>query len=367
MENIQFDQNGFFASSRFNLDFSGVKTLVLATDGAIKRGFIERVKKDFGISQFIIFSSIEDLPTREGLLSFIKKNQFLPDVILAVGGGSVIDFAKILSWAIVDADSLTVDNLIERSTVVKKSIPLYVIPTTLGTGSEVTPYATVWDLVHKKKLSSQSTYQVPKAFAYYWDFYKTIPESVLLYSVLDSLTQLLESLWNKNYKEDVLHYSAKGISKVLSSFALCENKRFNLNDPNLVKNLVEAAYLSGLSISITRTSICHSISYPLTANYGVPHGLACFFLLPSIFDLFAKTNSVQLSNLVSDLECSSYELSNKLWNIHRDYLIKERLMKYCSKDDIIALISDMFTPGRSDNFSIDMNPERIEQLISHVL
>ena len=148
------------------------------------------------------------------------------------------------------------------------------IPTTAGTGSEVTPFATVWDYEEQKKKSlSHSKLYAKKAFIDP-DFLSETPLSVAVSTGLDALNQAFESLWNVNATEITRLLSRQAIVFSLEALPNISNAASN---SDLRRNLSLASLFAGLAISQTRTSICHSISYPLTLKYGVEHGMACAF------------------------------------------------------------------------------------------
>jgi len=106
-----------------------------------------------------------------------------------------------------------------------------------------------------------------------------------------------------------------------------------------------ASVFAGLAISQTRTALAHSISYPLTVHYGVPHGLACSFTLPNIISYYLQTNP---NSKYEDLMISTSKLISS-------FNLFDSILNYVSHEQILALSSEMFYPDRLDNFSIKIS------------
>ena len=205
------------------------------------------------------------------------------DLIIGLGGGSAMDVAKIASVTIsaIKRD-IHLDDLLEDSTLFSrfKAIDCIQVPTTAGTGSEVTQFATVWDYrsQQKKSLSHSSMY-AKKAFIDP-DFLSQVPLRVAISTGFDALNQAFESIWNLNANELTRMLSRQAAVLSLKSLAIINESPTN---NGLRRNLSLSSLYAGLAISQTRTSICHSISYPLTLKYGIEHGMACSFSMLEVF------------------------------------------------------------------------------------
>jgi phosphonate metabolism-associated iron-containing alcohol dehydrogenase len=161
---------------------------------------------------------------------------------------------------------------------------LLAIPTTAGTGSEVTPWATVWDPARGRKLSLHLPWTWPEAAIVDADLMRSLPHAATLASGLDALSHALESLWNvhRNPVSASLAVSAaRGVIATLPQL-LAQPDR-----PELRERLATAALQAGLAFSNTRTALAHSLSYEITLEHGTPHGIACSFSLPRIMQLAA--------------------------------------------------------------------------------
>ena len=124
-----------------------------------------------------------------------------------------------------------------------------------------------------------------------------------------------------------------------------------LDDLEYRSRMLEASLLSGLAIRRTRTALAHAISYPVTAVYGVPHGLACGFTLPAILEFNAQVDDGRLVNLARQLGFESIQsFRDELVAFLGRLDVRRRLEEYFSStDQLLELAPRMLTPGRADN------------------
>lgn len=188
------------------------------------------------------YRDVEFLEVRRPPTNEVFKIKTDKDVIIGIGGGSVIDTAKIIS----------------------KDKRVIAIPTT-ASGSAMTPYATVWE--KNKKISVPTKKPILKNY----EFPIKLPDKVLQSTIFDALSHAIESLWSKNATSESKKYSKKAI------YLLNKNlKRKNKN----IKEIITAGNYAGKAIAITKTNVIHATSYPITIKYNIDHGTACGMLLP---------------------------------------------------------------------------------------
>jgi alcohol dehydrogenase len=268
-------------------DFIGVLTTLLATGnillvtskGFTKRGVVTKLVNTLGTSRVRLFDEITPNPEKVHLQTAVASfNNESIEHVVALGGGSVIDAAKVFCGLLSNSD-LCLDDLLLADSV-EKRINLIAIPTTSGTGAEVTPFATVWQSDLAKK---HSLYGV-KADTVILDPCLTLSlgSADTLYPALDALSHSLESLWNKHRTPESEAFAKDAISRICRSLPSVIAQPQNIEAR---RDLQHGATLAGLAISITRTAIAHALSYPLTARYGIPHGLACSFTLLAIIQV----------------------------------------------------------------------------------
>ncbi|ARU90646.1 iron-containing alcohol dehydrogenase PsrA [Pseudomonas sp. M30-35] len=204
--------------------------------------------------------------------------------VLAVGGGSVIDTAKAL---IVGTESGEFDELLALLASGKPFTPsrskaLIAAPTTAGTGSEVTPWATIWDSALQEKYSLHLPCTWPTAAIIDPDLMVTVPVGVTVSTGLDALSHALESIWNVNANPISDTFAISAIEDILDCLPRLQR---NLTNRELRSRMALAALKAGLAFSNTKTALAHSISYQMTLRHGLPHGIACSFTLPYVLGL----------------------------------------------------------------------------------
>lgn len=199
------------------------------------------------------------------------------EVIVALGGGSVIDAAKVLAAA--RGDFERVRRHLFGGDQNLEPLPLIAIPTTAGTGSEVTCWATVWDRQAEKKHSLAHARLYPEHALVDPALTVGTPRDVTLAAGLDALSHALESLWNVNanpVSSTLAVRAARSILEVLPRLVSA------LDDAALREAMAGASLFAGLAFSNTKTALAHSISYPITLRTGTAHGIACAFSLPQV-------------------------------------------------------------------------------------
>jgi alcohol dehydrogenase class IV len=205
------------------------------------------------------------------------------DAVVAVGGGTVLDVAKAASGfaSVCDVDEgqiVTACDAAVPSSSSLPALPVIAVPSTAGTGAEVTPNATIWDRTRGRKLSVRGPAVLPAGVVLDPDLLIGLPGTHLVSGALDSLCQGVEAAWSVRSSPGSISRGLAAIS--LAADALARLPRVpvaTLPVPSLVDRLAfqQAGHLSGLAIAETPTSSCHAISYPLTLRHRIPHGIAC--------------------------------------------------------------------------------------------
>ncbi len=202
-------------------------------------------------------------------------------VLLAVGGGSVIDTAKVLMVGTAGGrfDVLAGALAAGREVEPAQLRPLIAVPTTAGTGSEVTPWATVWDRAAGRKHSLHLAHTWPSCAIVDAELALSLPPATTLHSGLDALSHALESIWNVNANPVSDTFAVAAVHEILEVLPALLRRPDELA---LRERMATGALKAGLAFSNTRTALAHSISYELSLRHGLPHGLACSFTLPMV-------------------------------------------------------------------------------------
>ena len=218
----------------------------------------------------------ELLSEQAKLYSEIKNK---PEVIVALGGGSVIDSAKVFSAAENGFENIKKFLETKKGGEDLSSTPIIAVPSTSGTGSEVTCWATIWDKKNSRKYSLAHEKLFPEIALIDPKLMMGKSYELTLVTALDALSHALESIWNINantISANHATFAAKSIIKILPTLLN------DLTNINLRTEMASASLSAGLAFSSTKTAIAHNLSYPITLGWGVPHGIACSFTLPTI-------------------------------------------------------------------------------------
>jgi len=280
--------------------FCGKKSFV--TSGAEE--FIKKLIKNKTIK---IFYKKSELPVLEELIELITNiKSFKPDLILAIGGGAVIDYAKIAN--VVDLRPDLAELIVNYSYPFKKKYTkLAVIPTTAGSGAEVTSNAVIY--VSGIKHSFESELLIPDNFFLIPEFLISAPNNIKASAGFDAIAQALESLISKKSNDKSAEYALKSLKVSLNSYLPF------LENPNL-KNATEmsiAANLAGKAISISKTTAPHAVSYPFTSLFNISHGHA----VSLFFESFFKFNYEHLNNAETSFNLKKrFDLIFQLFDVH---------------------------------------------------
>ena len=262
---------------------NGRKTLLITSQGFVKRGLADKVKT---LTNNIVevISEVKSHPEFKDLeIIYNKIIEIDFELILAIGGGSVIDAAKFFSVQNEKKEYQFVEDIIKGKIAKKgyKLIPIISIPTTAGTGSEITPWATIWDMDEKKKYSLHLPDLFSEVAIYDPSLTLSIPKEITIQTGLDTLSHALESIWNKNANPITLNYAIKSAKLIMDNLVKLSQDLENLEYRD---NIMKACMYAGLAFSNTQTAIAHGMSYYITAHKGVDHGIACSFTLPLLID-----------------------------------------------------------------------------------
>ena len=326
--------------------------LLVTTPGFVKRGLVQRVKDILATHRVTVWDGVKPNPD---LIDLDPATQSLSALdigcVVGLGGGSALDAAKVLATTIPSLTEPTLSRVFRDQVVPQwtQKLPLLSIPTTSGTGAEVTPFATVWDHEERKKHSLAGDFMYPDMALLDATLTLTLGEEDTLYPALDAISHALESLWNKNCTPVSRAFSFQAIALSTEALPLVMKEPHNLKAR---QDLQHASVLAGLAISQTRTAIAHAISYDLTLKYGVPHGLACSFTLVSLLE----KNLLKIAKGENELFVFS-----KVKKVLEDLNLLEKITRYADKSEIIS--SAPVDTSRASNY-IEWNECCIQKIIT---
>lgn len=217
---------------------------------------------------YIVFDEIEENPSIETVMKArdigVKEEV---DFIIGVGGGSPMDAAK--------AIALMVKNPTETGKILYETkplsyLPVVCVPTTCGTGSEVTPYAIL--TVHEHRMKKGMTHRIfPELALLDWTYLRCMSREGLISTAVDALAHLIESYLNVNANQWNRTFSREGLAVWAQFKEGLKNAQLLEED---YEKMLRASTLAGMAIAHTGTSLPHGLSYTLTYELGIPHGRA---------------------------------------------------------------------------------------------
>ncbi|HUP08347.1 MAG TPA: iron-containing alcohol dehydrogenase PsrA [Caldimonas sp.] len=262
----------------------GRRASIVTFPEAQQVGLLPRLEALVGTSLVGTIDDTQTNPDVDGLDALYRRfwrEHAASEVIVAVGGGSALDTAKAL---MVGTESGEFDALLAllatgRTFTPQRVKTLIAVPTTSGTGSEVTGWATVWQRAAGKKHSLHLRETWPEAALVDPDLTLSLPAGPTLAGGLDALSHALESIWNIHSNPISDQHAVVASRLVLATLPTLMK---DLRNPELRRRMAQAALTAGLAFSNTRTALAHSISYDMTMRHGLPHGIACSFTLPTV-------------------------------------------------------------------------------------
>jgi alcohol dehydrogenase class IV len=235
------------------------------------REFVRTLLEKPPVDSFYAFDSNPQLHDLKAGIALFNKKKY--NLILAVGGGSVLDMAKLIR--VLAHRETDIDVVLKKGPVAAAGqVPLLAIPTTAGSGAEATQFAVLY--IDKIKHSFEHPLILPDYVYLSSEFLSSIPSYVTACTGLDALSQAMESVWSVNATQESMHSALKAIELVWNNLQAAVNQR----DEVARKNMLEAAFMAGQAINQTRTTAPHAVSYAFTSFYEIPHGHAVALSLP---------------------------------------------------------------------------------------
>ncbi len=260
-----------------------------------------------------IFSEFEPNPKLDHVNRGIELyRRSSPNVVVAIGGGTAIDMSKLISCLAHGNDPAT----IVRGTlpVPSRNGLLVVVPTTAGTGSEATQFAVVY--VDGTKFSLDHPSLLPDVAIIDPELMLTLPAPVTAATGLDALCQAIESIWAVSANEESIPWACEAIQLTIAHL---ESATLH---PTLADRdaMCRAAHVAGKAINVTRTTACHALSYAMTSNHGIPHGIAVALTLAPMLRFNAQVTEndctdpqgpaavrARIATILNALNCDSIE------------------------------------------------------------
>ena len=314
---------GSIAKVPYILKEESVHTLFIATtNGTLKRGYLNGTLdelKSMGI-EYHIFSNVKPDPTissiEEGVALYNNNNC---NGILAIGGGSVIDFSKIVGARAVKPKMSVAE--MKGILKIRKKLPTFIaIPTTAGTGSECTLAAVVTDEKTHYKYPINDPCLLPDYAILDGELTKDLPPHLTAETGMDAMTHSIEAYINKFSSKESKSYAVKSLVAIHSNILKAYNDGENIDAR---QNMLEASFNAGKAFTRAYVGYVHAIGHAIGGLYGMPHGLTMAILLPKVLRKYGNKAYKGLSEIAIALgespSLSRKELSQRFISMIENY------------------------------------------------
>jgi alcohol dehydrogenase class IV len=326
---------GIGASERLGQEAKGVgaKRILVVTDkGVIDSGVGKKMKdhlerEGIGVETFDRVISDPDIANAEACIEMAKRDKF--DLIVGVGGGSAMDIASVASVMLTNPG--TVYDYFGLNLVKNPGIPTILIPTTAGTGAEVTPNAILTDTKEKLKKAIVSPYILPRVAIVDPLLHVSMPPSVTSSSGIDALTHAIESYTSNNATILTDLFAREGMIMIGRSLRTAVA---NGNDMEARYNMAIGSLYAGISLANAGVTAVHALAYPLGGQFNVAHGIANGLLLPYVMEFNVLGNIpkfAQIAQLLGEkldhlsLLDQAYQAAKAVKAIYKDLKIPQSL------------------------------------------
>jgi len=266
----------------------GNKVLVVTDPGIKAAGLVDNMVAalEAGKLSYSVFAEVEPEPRLEVVdNSLSAAKEFNPDIIVGFGGGSALDIAKVTSIMCTNAEPI--DQYFGMELVPNPGLPLILVPTTAGTGSEVTSICVLSDTKNNVKKGIVSEHMFARIALLDPELTIGLPQHVTAMTGMDSLVHAIESYTGKNasFLTDTLNLQAINM--------IAQNLRrvyANGNDVEARGQMLQASCIAGMAFSNTQNGLAHAIALAIGGRFHLPHGLLTAFICPWVmeFNLMAS-------------------------------------------------------------------------------
>lgn len=259
----------------------GTKKAAVFTDkGIAAAGLLEPSLRRLQVSgtEIVILDDVQPEPTYGQVQALIERFRSTgADLIVAVGGGSVMDTAKLAS--ILATDAYTVKDLLANPLLGKKTVKTVMIPTTAGTGSEATPNAIVAVTEQALKVGIVNDAMIADYVILDAEMIRKLPQKIAAATGVDALAHAIECWTSKKANPFSDMYALRALDLILNNIlSACKNA----DDIEAKRQMQIASFFAGVAITASGTTAVHALSYPLGGKYHIAHGISNAILLTPV-------------------------------------------------------------------------------------
>lgn len=266
----------------------GTRVMIVTDGGLIETGIIRKVTEILSNSTipFEMFEDVDPDPRLQIAVAAKKKIQETKtDLVLGIGGGSPLDIAKVA--AILVTNESDIGEFVGIDMIPVPGQPTILVPTTAGTGSEVTPIAILSDHEEKLKKGIVSPYLIPETAVLDPELTISLPKKVTAATGMDALIHAVEAFTSKNAYSLTDTLAGKAMQLVYSNIL----KVYKDGSDIVARgNMLEGSMLAGMAFANAGVTAVHAFAYPIGAEFHIPHGVATSIMLPPVFEYNIPSN-----------------------------------------------------------------------------
>jgi alcohol dehydrogenase class IV len=380
----------FFGSKQFHkigtlVKELGSRLLIVASGSALNS---PETRETFTVSilkQEIEFDTylITGEPTIETIDSGVQKaKEFKADVIMGLGGGSAVDASKAIAGLFTNGGSARdyMEVIGKGSVITQPSLPIIAVPTTAGTGSEVTKNAVILARKEKFKSSIRSPLLIPKIAIIDPRLMQTVPPSVTATCGMDALTQLIEAYTSNKSQPLTDTLALLGVKKASKSLLICYRKKQSLEAR---ENMALASLLSGICLANSGLGAVHGFASPM-GGLRIPHGVICAALLAPTIEAniqqltmkepenatlikYAKLGEIVLEKTIPSINDAHIALVDYLKNLTKELNIPT-LSEFALTDSDVQTIVEKAMKSSSMKYNpIELKEKVLKEILYQVI
>lgn len=290
----------------------GARVLLVTGRGSLRaQGVLDRVLEALGPGRVTLFDRTPPFPSPAVVDEAVAAcRRASPDVVLAIGGGSALDVAKVAA-ILVTHDGSAREYATREKPLERPGLPVVAVPTTSGSSSEVTPFAALWDVEAKRSMHLASPLMFPRVALVDPGLAMAMPPHLAAVTGMDAFTSAFESYWSVEAQPmtDALNL------EVIRLFAASLERSCRDGDPEARSSCALGATVSGIAYTNCRPNVCHAVGSPLTLYWDAAHGQAVGITLPAFLRWNAPAIAAKLPALwqalgVRDLDEATTRLTH---------------------------------------------------------
>lgn len=343
------------------IERENVKKAVIFTDKGIKStGLLDillEMLKEIQ-TEYEVFDDLTPEPAYQDIERVMKQVEGCKgDIIIAIGGGSVMDAAKLCS-VLKDAD-YTVKDLLQNPTLAKKQIKAVMIPTTCGTGSEATCNAIVAIPEEQSKKGIVNASMIPDYVILDAQMIKKLPKSIVAATGVDALAHCVECFTSKKATPLSDLYAMYGAKLIFQNIREAYNNADNMEAKS---NMLLGAFYGGIAITGSGTTAVHALSYPLGGKYHIAHGVSNAILFAHVMEFNKDACKHRLATLCDVIEPT---LISKSIDEKAQYII-EQIADIVKVTNIPTDLKEFGVKMEDLDFLVDAGSQQTRLLVNNI-